>query len=245
MKSLGLKVMALLLAAVLWWVVSAPRRQRVRERTFSAPLSLVSIPRDMIITTPIPETVDVRLRGRDADLRARTSQSLEVPVDLSWVQSAGEAEITLRTHLVDVPPEIEVVSIEPSRFRFRIEELRQRAVPIRPFLVGEPPAGYTIGEATPSPERALVSGPSSQILNLTEVATERVNMTGRTTTFVQSVAVVSDSPLVRIVSPLTTQVTVPVLAEVGPLQPEPAGAGWATKTSTTAAPDTRPDGKQR
>jgi hypothetical protein len=41
-------------------------------------------------------------------------------------------------------------------------------------------------------------------------------MTGRTGTFVQNVAVVSDSPLVRIISPLTTQVTVPLLAEVGP-----------------------------
>lgn len=252
MKSIGVKVVAILLAAVLWWVVSTPRRQRVRERTFSAPLSLVSIPRDMMITTPIPETVDVRLRGREGDLRARTSQSLEVPVDLSWVQSPGEAEITLRPHLVDVPPEIEVVSIEPNKFRFRIEELRQRTVPIRPFLGGELPAGYTAGEANATPERALVSGPSSQILNLTEVATERINMTGRTATFVQSVAVVSDSPLVRIISPLTTQVTVPVLAEVGPIQPPeaapppPKPAVAIEKTRTKEEPPVeRPDGNQR
>ena len=44
-------------------------------------------------------------------------------------------------------------------------------------------------------------------------------MTGRTGTFVQNVAVISDSPLVRVISPLTTQVTVPVLAEVGPEPP--------------------------
>jgi hypothetical protein len=44
-------------------------------------------------------------------------------------------------------------------------------------------------------------------------------MTGRTATFVQNVAVVSDSPLVRVIAPLTTQVTVPVLAELGPNPP--------------------------
>jgi hypothetical protein len=50
-------------------------------------------------------------------------------------------------------------------------------------------------------------------------------MTGRTATFVQNVAVVSDSPLVRVINPVMTQVTVPVLAEVGPVPPP-------TETST-------------
>ena len=49
-------------------------------------------------------------------------------------------------------------------------------------------------------------------------------MTGRTETFVQNLAVVSDSALVRVISPLTTQVTVQVLAEVGPTPPPEAEA---------------------
>jgi hypothetical protein len=69
------------------------------------------------------------------------------------------------------------------------------------------------------PEQALVSGPASQVRNVTEVATERIIMTGRTATFTQSVAVVSDSPLVRVIEPLTTLVTVPVLPAVGPNPP--------------------------
>ena len=44
-------------------------------------------------------------------------------------------------------------------------------------------------------------------------------MTGRTETFLQNVAVVSDSSLVRIIEPLTTQVTVPVIPEIGPVAP--------------------------
>jgi hypothetical protein len=57
-------------------------------------------------------------------------------------------------------------------------------------------------------------------------------MTGRTSTFVQPAAVVSDSPLVRVISPQTTQVTVPVLAEVGPVAP-------ATSTTDTATTSTQ------
>ncbi|HEX9982271.1 MAG TPA: CdaR family protein [Thermoanaerobaculia bacterium] len=241
MKNLGLRIVALFLALILWFVVSAPRREPVRERTFRAPVSLVGVPRDYVITTPVPETVDVRLRGRISDLRAVSSQNLEVPIDLSWVAQPGEVTITLRPQAINVPPDVEVFSIEPNKFRFRVEELRQRAVPIRPFLVGAAPIGYNTGDPTVQPDRALVSGPASQILKLSEVATERIIMTGRTETFTTSVAVVSDSPLVRVISPIQAQVTVPVLAEFGPNPPaatdttdSSATTGTSTTTTTTS-----------
>jgi YbbR domain-containing protein len=219
MKNLGLKLVSLVLAFVLWFFVSAPRREPVRERLFTAPLSLVSIPPNLVVTTDIPGSVAVRVRGRTSDLRNLAMQNLEVPVDLKWIQNAGEAEITLRPQAINLPPELEVVSIVPNKVRFRVEQLRQRTVPVRPFLVGSPPSGYVIGDVTTDPSVVLVSGPGPQLMNLSEVTTERINMTGRTETFAQSVVVVSDSPLVRVISPLTTQVTVPVLAEVGPSPP--------------------------
>lgn len=233
MKNLGLKVVSLLLAFVLWFIVSAPRRERVRERIVTAPLSVVALSPEFVITTEIPGSVAVRVRGRQNDLRTLTPTSLEVPVDMGWAQQTGEVEITLRPQAINVPPEIEVLSIVPNKIRFRIERLRQKTVAIRPFLVGSPPDGYLVGQATANPDLALVSGPESQIRNLSEVATERIIMTGRTGTFVQNVPVLSDSPLVRVISPLMTQVTVPVLAEVGPAAPEEV----STETETT--PETR------
>ena len=216
--NLGLKLLSIFLAIVLWFVVSAPRRESVSERAFAAPLSLIGMPRELIITTPVPDTVSVRLRGRSSDLRALSSQNLEVTVEMHWAQP-GEAEISLRPQAINVPPNVEVVSIDPTKVHFRVEQLRQRAVTIRPFLVGQPPAGYIAGDPTVAPDQALISGPASQVRNVIELATERIIMTGRTDTFTQSVAVVSDTPLVRVIEPLTTQVTVPVFAEVGPNPP--------------------------
>lgn len=232
MKNLGIKIVAVLLACVLWFVVSAPRG-RVRERIVTASLSLVGVPPHLAITTDLPSSVAVQVRGPNSELRALASQSLEASADLSQISQPGEVLITLRPQNINVPEDIEVVKITPNQVRFRIEAVRTTVVPIRPFLVGTPPAGYLIGEATAYPDRAVVSGPASQIQKLSEVATERIIMTGRTATFVQNVAVVSDSPLVRVLSPLTTQVTVPVLAEIGP---EPL----ATDTETTDTAATAP-----
>jgi len=230
--NLGLKLIALFLAVVVWFVTSAPRRETVSERAFAAPLSFIKMPRELVITTAVPDNVSVRLRGRLSDLRSLSSQNLEVTVDLSGSQ-AGEVTITLPPRAINVPPDVEVVSIEPNKIRFRVEPLRQRALPIRPFLVGAPPAGYIPGDPTLSPVEALVSGPVSQIRNLSEVATERIIMTGRTETFTQVVAVVSDSPLVRVIDPLTVQVTVPVLAQVGPQAPATATTTTTSATATT------------
>ena len=233
MRNLALRLLALFLAFVVWFVVSAPRLERVREKIFTAPISLVGLGSELVITSgDLAGSVTVRVRGRASDLRNLTPAALDVPIDLSWVEHAGEIEITLRPQAINVPPEVEVVTITPNKFRFRVEQLRQWTVPIRPFLVGDAPKGYIVGDPTADPNRALVSGPASQVRKLTEVTTERIIMTGRTATFVQNVAVVSDSPLVRVLSPLTTSVAVPVLAEVGP-NPETETETSGTTTTQT------------
>jgi YbbR domain-containing protein len=239
MKNLGLKFAALLLACVVWFIVSGPRREPLRERMVTASLSLVGLPSNLVITTDVPSSVAVRVKGRISDLRSLVSQSLEAPADLSLISKPGDVVITLRPQSINVPDEIEVIDIVPNKVRFSIEKLAQRTVPIRPFLVGAPPDGYLVGQAMASPERALIAGPTSQIMKLSEVATERIIMTGRTATFVQNVPVVSDSPLVRIVLPITTQITVPVLAEVGPLPQTDTTETTATTTAT--APKGKPD----
>jgi hypothetical protein len=70
------------------------------------------------------------------------------------------------------------------------------------------------------------------------VATERIIMTGRTETFLQNVAVVSDSSLIRIIEPLTTQATVPVNPEIGPVAP-------LTTTTTETAEEKPPEKKPK
>jgi YbbR domain-containing protein len=234
-NNLALRVLSLFLAFTVWFFVSAPRREPVSERAFAAPVSIVRMPRDLVITTPVPDTVSVRLRGRVSDLRSLSSQNLEVTLDVSWV-TPGDAVITLSPQAMSVPPQIDVVSIEPMKLRFHVEALRQTVVPIRPFLIGQPPPGYVAGDATLVPDHALVSGPASQIRNVTEVATERIIMSGRSETFVQNVGVVSDSSLVRIIEPLITQVTVPVNPEIGPVAP----ASATTDTSTDDASAEKP-----
>lgn len=232
-SNLGLKVLSLLLAFAVWFVVSTPRREPVSERAFAAPLSLVRMPRDLVIITQVPDTVTVRLRGRATELRSLSSQNLEVVLDLNWV-TPGEASITIGRQAIAVPPGIEVVAMEPSKLRFRVEQVRQKVVAVRPLLIGQPPRGYIAGDPVVNPDHAFVSGPLSLIRNLEDVATERIIMTGRTDTFTQNVSIVTDSPLIRVIDPTLTQVMVPITGEIGPQAP-------VTDTADTATTATSPE----
>ncbi|HUO84582.1 MAG TPA: CdaR family protein [Thermoanaerobaculia bacterium] len=220
--NLTIKIVALLLAVLTWGVISAQRRERTFERGFDVPIALVGVPRDLIVTTPLPESISVRLRGRISVLRALSSQNLESTLDLSN-SDPGEVDIAITPQQLNIPAGVEVVSIDPSRVTLRLEGRKQRLVPIRPYLVGELPQAYEVGEVTVSPEHALISGPESLIRDFTEVVTERIILSGRTTSFRQPVGLVADHPLVRVVEPSTAQVTVVVTQEPrdpGPLEDE-------------------------
>ena len=229
------KLVALAASLVLWFAISAERRERLIERTFDVPLALIGVPDDLIITNRVQESINVRLRGRQSQLRQISSATLEATVDLSDARE-GPMTVTISPATLNIRDEIEVVSIVPPQLAFRLEPRRQKGVPIRPFLMGEPPPGYRVGAILLEPAVALVSGPDSMIREYTEASTERIVLTGRNQGFTVNVGVVSDRSLVRIVEPLTARVVVPI---------EPAALGRpAVDESLPAAEEDQPQGDE-
>lgn len=213
------KLLAVIASLALWFAISAERRERSIERTFDVPLALIGVPDTLIITNRVQESINVRLRGRQSQLRQISSQTLEATLDLSDARE-GSMTVTISPSSLNIREDIEVVSIVPPQLTFRLERRRQKGVPIRPFLMGEPPPGYRIGAILLEPSLATVSGPESMLREYTEASTERIVLTGRNQGFTVNVGVVSDRSLVRVVEPASTRVVVPI--EPAAL-PQPAG----------------------
>lgn len=223
------KFVALVSSLILWFAISAERREKLIERTFDVPLALIGVPEDLIITNRVQESINVRLRGRQSQLRQISSATLEATVDLSDARE-GPMTVTISPSTLNIRDEIEVVSIVPPQLSFRLEARRQKGVPIRPFLMGEPPPGYRVGAILLEPSVALVSGPESMIREYTEASTERIVLTGRNQGFTVNVGVVSDRSLVRILEPQTVRVVVPIEPVILGA-PEPPSPQTATETA--------------
>ena len=220
LANLPTKLLALAIAVAMWLGLSWQRRERISERSYRLPLSVANIPAHTLIASPLPAGVDVRLRGPFTALRQLDPQKLEAVVDLSNAPR-GTKLYRLGPEDVNVPPEVEVVSVAPDEITIRLEAATEKSVPVTPDLAGEPAEGMRVTDAAAEPRMALVVGPESSVARLTQVRTEPVSVAGRRSTFATAAAVLVDSPGVRLRQGAAVMVTVHIAPALAP-EPTPA-----------------------
>ena len=81
----GTLLLALALASLVWYVNALDRRERISERQLDASLTLVNVPANLAVTTDVPRSLTLRLRGPLNRLRALDPASTGVVIDLRGV----------------------------------------------------------------------------------------------------------------------------------------------------------------
>lgn len=193
----GWKALALALAAFLWFSLSGQRRQRISERGYVIPLTAVNLPPDAVLASPVPDTVDVRLRGPFDAIRLADPSKMEAVMDFSDSRP-GERIYKLAADDINAPEELEVVSIAPPAVRVRIEHLARKQVPIAARLV---PSDGSAVVSRVDPPRATVVGPESEIEKLGSIPTDPISIAGRESADFVVPATLAAEPNVRVLEP--------------------------------------------
>lgn len=194
---LGTKLAALAIAFVAWYALSGARRERISERSYRIPLSVVNIPSGTIIVSPLPDAVDVRLRGAFSALRALDASRLDAVVDLLDAEP-GERRYALEPEDINVPGQLEVIAIAPSEVRVLLDRTADRTVPIVADITGRPADGFRVAEIVVEPRLARIVGPASTVAKANSVRTDPVSVEGRNGSLVTSVTVLPPGPGVRV-----------------------------------------------
>ncbi len=197
LRNLGLKLLALAIALVVWFVFAAQRRERISERAYRIPLSLVNIPAPMVIASPLPPSIDVRVRGPFTALRQLDPGKLEAVIDLAD-SARGEKLYRLAPEDINVPQEVEVLAISPAEIRIALDVMAEKSVPIVPNVVGAPPPGYVVQEAVVEPRVARIAGPASLIGPITQITTDPISIEDRSSNLSVPATVLPDAPGVRV-----------------------------------------------
>jgi YbbR domain-containing protein len=196
-RNLGQKILALSIAVAVWFALSGERRERTSERSYHVPLSIVNIPPHSLIASPLPASVDVRLRGPFTALRQLEPEKLEAVLDLSNAQR-GELVYRLTPDDVNVPPDIEVISLAPQEIPFVLDTLEEKLIPVAPAVVGEPAPGMRVAEVRVDPATARIAGPAIALAKMSSVPTVAVSVAGRTSSFSTPAAVLATGPGLRV-----------------------------------------------
>ena len=203
----GLKLLAVLLATLLWLTVAG---EHIVERTLRVPLELRNVPAELEIVGDPPMTVDVRVRGSSAILSRMEPGEVVALLDLEGARP-GSRLFHLRPDEVNAPYGVEIAQITPATVGLELEKSGRRSVPVVPAIEGDPAPGFVLGRATATPTSVEVIGPERRLRDLASATTEPVSVAGQRATVNDVVTIgVADAAL-RLAETQTATVTVEVL----------------------------------
>ncbi len=203
----GLRLLAIFAAVAVWFSTSFVKRERVSEKLIDATVTY-NPARGIIILDPL-QTVKVRLRGPDGQIRTLAPHVVDVVIEVSGL-ATGTLDVQLDETNVLRPEGLEVVAIEPTSIPLRLDREKSRMLRVTPRLVGEPAGGAEPLSPIARPDMVQVSGPETLLADLSAVTTSPISLDGHALTFRQTVSVVPPNPLVRIVQPSVVTVEVPM-----------------------------------
>jgi len=205
-RHLGLKVLAIALASLLWLTVAG---EHVVERSLRVPLAVRNLPTSLEIVGDLPAAVDVRVRGSSAQLSRLDAGEVVAMVDLTGARP-GSRLFHLRTDEVRVPYGIDVAQVMPPSLSLSLEKSAQRTVPIVPATDGDPAPGFVVGRISAEPSTIQIIGPESHVREVAEATTEPVEIDGKSERVRDVVAVGVTDSSVRLAQPLSATVVVEI-----------------------------------
>ena len=237
-RHLGLKILAIALATLLWLTVAG---EQVVERALRVPLEIREKPEHLEIVGDPPAAVDVLVRGSSAVLSRLDAGEVVVMLDLSTARP-GSRLFPLRTDQVKVPYGVQVAQVLPGTLALELEKSSRRTVPVVPALEGEPAPGFVVGARRSDPATVDVIGPESRVRRLAEATTEPVRIEDERGNVRDVVNVGVADSAVRLVEPRSATVVV----EISPAPVERAihsvpvrwrnlGSGYQARVSPSVA----------
>lgn len=204
---LGLKLIALGLAVLLWLVVSG---ESIVERGLTVPLELQQFPPNLELQTKPPSTVDVRVRGGSDTLGRLSTTDIIAVLDLKGARP-GQRLFHLTPDQVRVPFGVEIVQITPASVAMLFESSATKQVPIVPAVEGRPAPGFVIGKITSDPETVEIVGPESSVRRAAVAITEQFSVSGSRSTVSGTVTVGTLDSALRVKTSRSATVEVEIL----------------------------------
>lgn len=165
MRWLASNIRTFLLAFVLGfsvWLSAVTGADPAEEDVYPNPIPLEVIGQEpsLVLTSPIPSTIEVTLRAPHSVWEQLTAQENSVTsiLDISGL-SAGEHTQPVQVQIGLRP--VQIVLKSPETVTFTLEPLKTQSLPVDIDLTGQPAVGFQAGDPVVEPTLIAISGPES------------------------------------------------------------------------------------
>jgi hypothetical protein len=203
LHNFGLKVLSLLLATGLWFLIS--RDEQPAEVALHAPIVFQHFPSQLEISSESIQEAQIRVRGPERVIRQLQANEVHAEIDLADVKS-GERTFDLTSQQVRHPGDITVVQVVPSQLHLAFDTRMTRDVEIHPRVTGDFADDEVKVEA--DPPRITITGPQHHVEKINAATTDPIDATGTRGKAVFTTNVYVSDPLVQVVQATSIRVTV-------------------------------------
>lgn len=159
-------------AALLFWLFAS--RADVLQRTYEIPIEYRNLPETLSLAPPEPAAVRVTLSGAERDIDSLDRDALALGLDAA-AMAPGRGSIRLSADMLELPPEVAVLDIEPERVEVLARELVAVTLPVRLRTSGTA-AGYETDELSVEPDEVTVWLPTEAARSLSALETEVLDL---------------------------------------------------------------------
>jgi len=170
----GTLLLSVAIAMVLWGMAHGTSSI---DRGVDIPVIFDGVPDELVIVGQSVDKVNLRVLGTRAALRNIGSDRLEYRIEVAGAKP-GHAVFEVDPSLIELPRGVRAVSRSPAAIEVDFERRGRKAVRVRVDVTGEVAAGFALGTVEVDPPRVWIAGARGEVLRLSEIATEPLDVTG-------------------------------------------------------------------
>lgn len=174
MKNWPYKVLAILLAVIMWYFVVGEERAEVG---LTVPLELINIPRDLIVVNNVVHGIEIRVDGPRSLVRSLAAESLSKRLDLSNTK-AGTVSFSITSEGIPLPRGVKITRITPTQVIVVLQKLMTQKITVKPRIVGKPAPGYEIASVQINNPQVEIAGPEEVVKNIESLYTKPIEIQG-------------------------------------------------------------------
>jgi len=209
----GTLAMSIVLALIVWWIaINQENPLVVQDFQERVPVSVLGLSNGMVVVEDLSnETVKLRLRAPRTSWENMDVTDFRAIIDLTDL-SPGQHDVAVQVKSLD--PQVTILDVQRPQLRVTLDTSEIKEVPVQVEIMDGTAFGYDAQAAVYSPLTVTVSGPASQVQQVTKARTE-VYLRGAKNQVERVQAVVpvdgQNQPVVRVTpEPVLVQVVIPV-----------------------------------
>lgn len=175
LKNWGLKIMAVLIAFLIWFLVANIEDYSISKTITGIPVAILNeeaiTSQDMVYEIVQGRTVDIKVEGRRSVVEKLTIDDFTASADLSELSITNSVQISVDAVSSAIRREINI-SVVDTMMKVAIEERGEQKLPITVVTKGETQEGYAVVSAAATPNMVTVTGAASKVKDIKTVRVE-------------------------------------------------------------------------